>query len=260
MAAVPKTIPACMHAAVFRPMAEAGHSRVTWGSSAEKNGKIVMYGDDVIKAFDGNNTYLVEVDSSKTLVVGAETATLELPANVTATYNFKGVTGSANADAATEVPVDAEVTVTVGNVAYYVEMDGAYKSNAAFDPFTMSADKKVSTDKYHQVSFGTVNAGSVSTELGTVEINGAIADAPVFVKQGDSVKVTFTVGGTGNTTATVYAQMDTVTGLTSTEFASKAEIIGASTNELTVTSDSVEIGTSTNTKDVTIGYTLYNSL
>ena len=179
---------------------------VTWGSSAEKNGKIVMYGDDVIKAFDGNNTYLVEVDSSKTLVVGAETATLELPANVTATYDFKGVAGTASANAETEVPVDAVVTLAGTGLGNYYTLESspvltnADDFNAATDTITMTKDETVDAGYYE------VTIGDVTLEAGTgVTIDGgsnmtatAAVDEVVtaYAKANSELKVVITLAST----------------------------------------------------------------
>ena len=245
------------------PVGQNTAVKVEFGSSAKAAKLDVVKLNGQILPNDFNGTYYINFQAGDELTIGLETAALTLPANVTAAWTedaSEGISaGSADAGKATQVPVGAQVTVTVGNVEYYVEMDGAYKSNDSFDAFTMTGAKTVSDSKYHQVSFGTVNAGSVSTELGSVTIDGAIDGAPVFVKQGDSVTVTFTAGGSGDTTAAVYATMDSVTGLTSAEFASSAVIIGASASQLTVASDTVEIGASTATKDVTISYTLSNS-
>lgn len=64
---------------------------------------------------------------------------------------------------------------------------------------------------------------------------------------------------TGTSAGAIYAAMDSVTGLTSTEFATKAELVGSSASSASKSSDAVAVGTDADAADLTINYTLTNS-
>ena len=179
---------------------------VTWGNSVNENAKIVMYGDEVIRTFDGANTYLIEVDSNKTLVVGVKTATLDLPANVTATYDFKGVDGSASASDETEVPVGAVVTLAGTGLGNYYTLESspvltnADDFNAATDTITMTKDETVDAG-YYEVTIGdvTLAAGTgVTIDGGSNMTATAAVDEVVtaYAKANSELEVVITLAST----------------------------------------------------------------
>ena len=243
---------------------------VTWGNSVNENAKIVMYGDEVIGTFDGANTYLIEVDSNKTLVVGVKTATLDLPENVTATYNFKGVTGSANADAATQVPVGAEVEMSVdAGATYYVNYGEEYVAGGDdFAAFTMSDAVTVDDTKYHKVTMddpavtnGDSFAGLNTNLVVAASITGGLNEDG-YVAEGEDITITFTLtdNATGTTTTSVVnAVLDQEDGSTiqSTNFATAQQMIasGADDFDADKDTDTVTIGAASSA-DIELSYTL----
>ena len=234
---------------------------VTWGNSVNENAKIVMYGDEVIRTFDGANTYLIEVDSNKTLVVGVKTATLDLPENVTATYNFKGVAGSANADTATEVPVGAEVEMSVdAGATYYVNYGEEYvKGGDDFTAFTMDENVTVADTKYYLVTMDNIDENSQDLKSGTLTVSMANDEGNgIFVAENGTIDVQFTLEGmTAGADAAIKAQLVNSTGATSQNFpnGSAAELIASGAQTLTTDNDTITIATPA-TADITLQYQL----
>ena len=242
---------------------------VTWGGNVDENAKIVMYGDEVVDIFNGT-TYMINVDSSKTLVVGVETATLELPANVTATYDFKGVAGSASENDETEVPVGAEVKMSVEAAAtYYVNYGEEYVTGGGdFTAFPMDGAVTVDDAKYHKVTMddpavtnGDSFAGLNTNLVVAASITGGLNEDG-YVAEGENITITFTLtdNATGTTTTSVVnAVLDQEDGSTiqSTNFATAQQMISNSASAFDVDkdTDTVTIGAASSA-DIELSYTL----
>ena len=160
---------------------------------------------------------------------------------------------------AVNVPVGAEVTLSNINDAFYVKVAGdRYVGDGTF---TMEAGDAITADKYHLVTV-TEAVDGTSTNAGSVTLTASSEQNGTYVKQGDSVTVSFTLGGTGNASGNVLLKLNSVTGLTSTKYDSttggnvlaNGEGVDAST-DMSKKDDTVQIGATT-TADVTISYTM----
>ena len=219
----------------------------------------------------GDKYYVVDADttitvpvadlkalSDKNLSHATETKTFDvtLPADtVTVSWTFDTLSGTDGSN----VPQGATVTVAgLDDGKYYVKT-GTGSADADFmkadGDFTMPADAVNLTEKYHKVTLEPLDTSSVTTELGSGTLTASYTTA--YVKQGDKATVSFTY--TGTSAGAIYAIMNDVTGLTSTQFAVKAKLVDISASSATQASDDVTVGTDAATADLTISYTLTNA-
>ena len=185
---------------------------------------------------------------------------LSAAAGLTATPNG----GSAiNPGSSADVAVGTEVTLSGVDTAYFKVGDAYVKGGTDNNTFTMTADTTIAGDKYHKVTV-TETVGGSSTNAGTVTIS-ASTTSDEYVKEGNTVTVNFTLDGSGNASGNVSLVLDTVTGLTSgtyssaTNFLASGEGVDAAT-DVSGKSDTVTVGSSVATADVTISYTMANGI
>ena len=202
----------------------------------------------------------LKTDADMTIANGdfTETSTyaVTMPADgVTGTWTFQTLSGTVGTD---KVPQGATVTLTGLDGTYYVKK-GTGSSDGDFTKadgdFAMPAGALDLSKKYHKVSLTPLDTSSVTTELNSGTLTATYTAA--YVEEGQKATVNFTYSGT--TSGAIYAVMDTVDGLTSTAFATKAELVDNSASSATVSSDDVTVAVGATSADLTISYTLSNS-
>ena len=186
---------------------------------------------------------------------------LTVPAGVTASGT--GVT--ANGTNTYLVEASSSVSLTGLSAAYYLKAGTSYVKDGSAS-FTMpSSDLEITADKYHKITSVTVDAttdSNVNTNLGGVTVVAPSNLDNTYVKEGGSVTVTFTLGGTGEVaTNPINIAMDALSGLTSGSYATAQELLAVSDTQATDISgkaDTVTVG-EVATADFTIAYSLTTS-
>ena len=186
---------------------------------------------------------------------------LTVPAGVTASGT--GVT--ANGTNTYLVEASSSVSLTGLSAAYYLKAYTSYVKDGSAS-FTMpSSDLEITADKYHKITSVTVDAttdSNVNTNLGGVTVVAPSNLDNTYVKEGGSVTVTFTLGGTGEVaTNPINIAMDALSGLTSGSYATAQELLAVSDTQATDISgkaDTVTVG-EVATADFTIAYSLTTS-
>ena len=136
------------------------------------------------------------------------------------------------------VPMGAEVTVKVpADATYYIlakdATDVFVTAGGTYATFEMNAEKNLTTElgaakKYHQVDVSNLITNPTFTGLSQVTLSAEAtigaddkvdgADGKVYMEEEKTLTVTFTAGGSGQTSSAVVADLaDTATGATTTK-------------------------------------------
>ena len=188
---------------------------------------------------------------------------LTLPAGVTASWDRDAAAGVAagTLSATGDVPEGASVKVTAaaGNT-WYVKVKTEYVApgdeSAAFTMGGAADSSSVSADKYYKIARDvTINgADGLATELGGLTVTATTGANDSFVKDGDTITVTFVAAG-GTATDSIKGSMAAVIGLTAASTTTPIEIV-ADAGTSTAVTESVTVGSTIATAEVTLSYTL----
>ena len=194
-------------------------------------------------------------------------ATVEISDNTSAAYVLTvpagiGVSGATPFETNKYLVAAGSVTLTGLSADYYLKADTSYVKDGSAN-FTMPGnDLEITADKYHKITSVTVDDttdSNVSTNLGGVTVVAPSNLNNTYVKEGDSVSVTFTLGGTGTVaTNPINITMDGLAGLTSGSYATAQELLAVGDTQATDIGSKADTVTVAGvaTADFTIAYSL----
>ena len=151
------------------------------------------------------------------------------------------------------------MTAAAGNT-WYVKVKTEYVApgdeSAAFTMGGAADSSSVSADKYYKIARDvTINgADGLATELGGLTVTATTGANDSFVKDGDTITVTFVAAG-GTATDSIKGSMAAVIGLTAASTTTPIEIV-ADAGTSTAVTESVTVGSTIATAEVTLSYTL----